>query len=328
MTTQSTSLILPPTPDLSIFANGKQLRPEVEMMLTNAYAPFFADAHQILTEAESLTVTDPADAEGQREARKQRLKLQRVRIDCQDKHDDLKKDVLVLGRAIDGVNNVLRDGVKKREAELMEMETLAERMEEQRLNALRDDRLNQLPGLKYIPQVDDLAKLTDEEWAKELAECNRRFADDAAAAKREQEAKDAEDRKRAEEAAKLKADNAKLAEEARILREEREAAESKRKAEQSKADAQLKAANEAKLKAERDAQALRDAEADARRQKEEAERKAACAPDREKIMAFADMIDALTVPEMATEPGKVVAGSVARQVAGLAKWIRAQVVGL
>ena len=82
---------------------------------------------------------------------------------------------------------------------------------------------------------------------------------------------------------------------------QREAEAKKEREAREKAEADLKARQEAEAKAKRDAEAKAKADAEA---KAEAERKAKAAPDKEKLLNFARMIEAIELPELSTKEAK------------------------
>lgn len=63
----------------------------------------------------------------------------------------------------------------------------------------------------------------------------------------------------------------------------------------------------------------------ARKEREALKAKAAAAPDREKLKAFAVSVACLQLPEMATEEGKAKAREIAAKVRGFSKWINERV---
>lgn len=70
------------------------------------------------------------------------------------------------------------------------------------------------------------------------------------------------------------------------------------------------------------------AEAKAKAEAAESARLAAQAPDKEKLVAFAASVEALTVPEVTTEAAQKVRTEVSAKVRNFANWIRAQSAGL
>ena len=139
-------------------------------------------------------------------------------------------------------------------------------------------------------------------------------------------AKAAEERKAIEAAAEIER---KKSESARL------AAEEVARKERAKIEAKAKQEAEAREKAEREAKALRDAEAkrladieSARLAKEKADadaaKKAAAAPDKNKLVEFAGIVRALSVPEAKSADGKRIAAEIAEKVLSFANWIEKQ----
>ena len=194
---------------------------------------------------------------------------------------------------------------------------------------------------KMFEQISEVAaadakKKADEETARK-AEAER-----IAKVQAEQEA----ERKRLEEIArKQEEENARIKAEqeaaAQKIRDERAAIESEKKrladaeaARLKKIEDEKKKAEEAKTLAERiererkeaAEKAIRDAEEKANREAEEkakreealriaAEKKAARAPDKVKLLALADAMEAVTVPCMKTEEGKIIVGDFQSEIA-------------
>jgi colicin import membrane protein len=145
-------------------------------------------------------------------------------------------------------------------------------------------------------EAEDKARKERQDAAFQLAEQTRK-AEEAAAAERarvqkEREAAEAKAAKeRAELEAKAKVEKEKAdAENARKL-----AAEKKKAAEATELAAKERAARE---KAEAESRAAREAEEKRIADELEAKRKAATAPDREKLMKFAEAVRALQIPEL------------------------------
>jgi hypothetical protein len=166
-----------------------------------------------------------------------------------------------------------------------------------------------------------------------IAEENERLRKEAAEReermKAEREAAAAKQREIEEEARKERlAEQARREVERQRVEAEKAAAEAKARAEREEAEAKAKAEREAREKIEAEAAALRrEAEekrkAEEKRQADEAAAKAnaAKAPDREKLIAFADAVRALTPGEMKTAAGNQIVGEILDQVAKFAAWI-------
>jgi colicin import membrane protein len=209
-----------------------------------------------------------------------------------------------------------------RRAEEERLAKLKAEAEERERIRLENERLKKEAEEREAAQRLERARL---ERAKQEAEERARQEREAAAARL------AEEKRRAEEAA--------AAERKRVLAE-REAAEAKAKAEREKlaaenarrlAEEQKKAAaaaevarkeREAREKAESEARAAREAEQKRLADEAEAKRRAAAAPDREKLAALAAAVRALEMPELATLAGVTLVAEIAAQREKFAFWIK------
>lgn len=185
-------------------------------------------------------------------------------------------------------------------------------------------------------------RIAEENRMRVAAEERERKRQEELEAAREQARKDAEARSKAEaEAARVRAESEKAIAEAnakaKALREKEAKAHeaAMREADRKAAEAEIKAKQEkaiadAKIEAQRKEVERVTAERNKREAEEkakvEAERialeNAAKAPDRDKLLAFAAAVEALTVPDMKTESGNVARNAIAEQTIRFGKWIR------
>lgn len=180
---------------------------------------------------------------------------------------------------------------------------------------------------KQKEAADAAAEKAKADAEAELAKARATAAKEAARLKAEADAKLDEERKLAERAAaKLKAEaDAKLAEQKRIadeqaLKEREESARKLKEADDARkaVEAQAKAIREASEKAQREAQ---EAAAKAKADAELAEKKAAAAPDKEKLLNFANAIRALEIPAFSTDAAKSLSSVIASQREKFAAWL-------
>jgi hypothetical protein len=348
------------------------LAPAEAEPLKTAFLTMFGQAEKWVAQAKSIVVTDATDLRGMKLARETRLAIREIRCNGENARKKLKADIVLKGRAIDGIANVLKALCEPAEAHLEEQEKFAERAEAKRIADLVAVRSAELVALAVDPAFYRLGDMTPEAYAQLVASIKA-----AAAAKIEAErvaeaariaaieADKAERARVAAENARLKAESEEREKAAKIERETAakalSAAEAKAKAEREKAAAEAaKAAEqarkereaiEAKAKAERDeavrvaaeqkkiadAEALKEKQA---REKAEAElaaqrkaaadkaaaetlaaQQAAAAPDRIKIVALANVVRGIAIPEMSTENGKTARAEIAAKVEQFAKWI-------
>jgi hypothetical protein len=286
------------------------------------FLPFFEQAQYWKDKAESLVITDVSQVHEMKMAREARLALRDIRINSDKTRKELKEDSLRYGKAVQGVYNVIEYLITPIEKHLEEQEKFAEIQEAKRKAQLKAWRETELePYKEFIPYGIDLANMPEESFStflktvkiqmrekileEERLEQERLLKAKAEAEERERINKENERLKKVMAEEKAKADA-----ELKIIREnarkEKEAADAKLKLEQA-AKAKLEA--ELKAKADAEAQQKKDAEAKIKAEKE-AERKRKAAPDKMKLIEFADKIDELMLPDMKSTEAKNIADNV------------------
>ncbi len=344
------------------------LEPASKLTIETAFEGFFSKARDL--SAQAAVITDP------KLARAARLEIKKLRVEAEKKHKDMKADVLLYGRAVDGVKNIFLALVTPIERGLDDIE----KQEERRLAAekaqLNEDRIAlvkpYLDPTMPLP-TGDLADLTEDQFTAVLGNYRLLAETKAAAAKKTEEDRLAAEKAAAEEQERIRLENGRLkaeaAEKEKALAAERAEterlrleAEAKAKAERDAIEAEAKAkraemerlaeierikladiAAEEKRKtdaliaaAAEAARAEREArdkiEAEVRAQKEAAEAKvraeqeaaakAAAAPDREKLLAFADHVKTLNPGTFTTSKGVMIQTEVLAQIDKFATWLR------
>ena len=336
------------------------LEPAAKHSLEIAFTGFFSRAREIAKKAANVTEA--------KTARALRLELKSERVAAEKIRKSLKEDSLRMGKAIDGANNIYLALIVPIEKQMEEIEKAEERAEATQIEAIRKERAETLDSMGHASHGVNLGAMSDPEWtaylqqAKDVYEMRqiraKREAEEAAAELARQEAEKEAQRleairlreEAADAAAALEAERKERAEAEAKAREEQAHKDAAAKAERDKLEAEAaeerrKAAAAAAIetakrqKAEAEAQALRFAEAKRIKDAEAAEvakakaeiiaaKKAASAPDREKLMHFADIVRHLDVPLANSEDGKRVAAEVAVKCEGFARWIEAQVATL
>lgn len=314
--------------------NGDMTMSEVEIMPKESAAPATVEARfaEIMTaakaqleESKKVVVTDPTDVRGMDQSRAMRLSIRQIRIAGEKAHTELKADILRAGRAIDGMKNILMQMCEPEEARLLDQEKIEERIQKDREAKLRAEReavlvaLGENPGMhgpfETFPQAYWDSRVADIKVAKEAREAAAKKAQEEAAAKAKAEREEA-DRIRAENA-RLKAESdAKDA----AMRAEREAAQAAIREAQAKAEEEAAKLAKERAKMEADAKARADAEAARIKAEATAKRKAASAPDKEKLVAYLAAIAAIPAPTMATDVGKTAAATITEKLRAFGVW--------
>jgi len=319
-------------------------------------------AKQAVEESKSINVTDPADVRGMKAAREARLAIRAIRIEADKAHKELKADVLRVGRAIDGMKNIVLQATEPEEKRLEDCEKYAERIQAQRDAELQTARMQELADLGEIPEHHGvLHVLTADMWAhkingikamiqarKDAEEKTRIEAEAKAKAEREEQERIRAENERlrqetAEKEQQLKAER-EAAEKARKEAEavakaerdaieakakaEREAAEKKAKAEADKLREQARKAEVARAEAERKIAEEKAAEEAKRKQEEAAKARAEKAPDADKLAAYMAAFDALPLPEMKTKDGKAALADIATLRGKYAAYIAGKITAL
>jgi hypothetical protein len=323
------------------------LAPQTVSLITEGFSAFYTQADEWRQKAASIVVTSIEDKDQIKAARDARLALKNIRVGADKTRKAMKEDSLRLGRAIDGAYNLLEHAIKPLETYLEDQEKIAERLEHERLQNLRETRLAALKEADpdHIPS-GDVAAYFDADFEKILGDVRDLRKLRIERQQREEQERIEREKKDAEERERIRLENEKLkaeaaarelemkAERERMEKERREAEETARK-EREAAEAKARAEAAARAKAEAEARELR--EAAEKREREEraaaakveadriaAEKKAAKAPDKAKLRGFAQQVRLLVVPEATTDDGKRVAAEIASKVEGFAKWIETQ----
>ena len=322
------------------------LEPAAKTSIETAFSGYFQQAAEWKDKV--ATITDP------KEARAARLTLVKLRTGADAVRVENKAQYLRMSKAIDGANNIFLALVVPLEQQCEAIEKAEERRIAAERIARATERLEAVkpfvePGFP-IPPLGDLSDVQFTEYlagAKLLHETKIAAAAKAEADRIEREAQEAREREaqrlenirlKAEAEAREKAMQAERAarEKERIqIEAARIAAEEVARKERAKIEAKAKQEAEAREKAEREAKALRDAEAkrladieSARLAKEKADadaaKKAAAAPDKSKLVEFAGIVRALSVPETKSADGKRIAAEIAEKVLSFANWIEKQ----
>lgn len=316
------------TSELATIAQQSGLEQTKMSDLLAKFAEPFQQAQYIINESKGITVTSEDQKAEMEEARVARLELKRLRVDTEHTRKELKEQSLREGKAIDGMANIIKAMIIPTEEYLESQEKFAERLAAERYAHRCAERKSQLEKYVTDPTYFKYEDLGDEEFkaliqqlvdAKAAREEAERKAKEVAEAeaKRLEEERVAREKAAAAEAERMRKENEKLRSEAiareaelaeqRAIEEKRQAVE---RAEQEKklAAEQAKAAEERAKREAIEAEQRRQAEveAKAKAQAEEEQRQALLAPDKEKLVKFADDIERIQLPAVANrEAGKV-----------------------
>lgn len=308
--------------ELTTILKEKNIAQENAKALLDAFGAPFEEAGEILKDyrfdddgnliptKETIAVTQEDQFDLMAEASDKRKALKKIRSSVENKRKELKADSLRTGQAIDSIAKRVKNAIEPAEKYLEMQEKFAELKQAEREAKLKTERVEKL--LAYTDDISlyNIDSMNQEQFDSLLA--SLKSAHEAAI---EAEKKAEADRLAAAEAekkrqAEIEAENIKLKKEAETIEAERAA---ERKAEQEKLD-KIQAEKDAEIKAEREKREAIEAEQAAKlalesKQKadaEEARREALLAPDKNKLIEFANQIDAIELPNVQNrEAGKL-----------------------
>lgn len=245
-----------------------------------------------------LKVRGLDDKDGLAACHSARMIVKNVRVSIEKERKALKKGVLEVGRQIDDVADELTRPLVEVETHLENEESIVVKEKERKAaeeaaakKAKLDQRLTALLNVRFMGHPAEVEKMTTGQFEDFLAEAaklhNQRLADEVAA----EVARKAESDRLAAERAELDRQKAEQAAAQKLLDDERRRLELER----AKADAAEKAKQEAEA---RHAKQLADAEASRVAAEAARLRAEALRPDKEKLLAVADAVQAIVVPEV------------------------------
>jgi len=296
--------------------------------LGQIWGQYSASVKSLKITADSIQVFSVNDALGMKLARTTRLELRQIRIAVEKRRKELGDGLLRETQKINGAAKAIKDAIDPIEARLLEIEEFTERERERQLSRLREERIAELaPYLTAMPPVD-VALMEADSYASFLADAKdlhdiRIKREEAAEAARQAEAARLIEERRA-----VEVENARLRKDAATAAAEIAKERAKYQAEAAAAAAII-AAEKAIAESEKREIAMamekeRAVAADLHQKKLEEERKAASAPDRQKLIAFADKILGLDMQIMSTEAGQAAADNVLKKCKSFANWINEQ----
>ena len=278
-------------------------------MIQKKFSEFYEQAEKLKKEGLGIKVTDISQKDEMKSAREIRLEIKEIRVQAEKARKLLKEDSNRYGKAVQAAYNLIEAECEPTEKYLELQEKFAEvqaAKEKAELKAAREKECQEFSG--FMPTDMDLSNMPKESYEIFLSGLKATKADFIEKSKKEAEArleqerlaKEKAEQERIAKAEKEKAEKELKAKQAELEKQKAKAAADKKKADEALAKA--KAEKEAlerkaeKEKADRIAKEnaekarLAKIEADRLAEKAETERRAAEAPDLEKLSVFAQKI--------------------------------------
>lgn len=287
-----------------------------------------------------LKVLGLDDKEGLQKVHEARMEVRRHRIDVEKARKKLKEDSLDYGRRVDAEAKRITGLLEPIESYLEEQESIVERekerlrqIEEQKKREKLKDRLDKLAKVGAMRDPSIVAAIPDEAFNSMLENAEREFeaklkreAEEAAERDRQNELLrierdriEAERKQQEEERRKLAAEQEAINAERRRIDAEKQKAEQEERMRLAKIEAEKVAIERARVEAE-----LKE-KAEQKRLADERERLAAeeaLKPDLQKLIDFANAIDALPIPVLKTKKALAFVSSMKIELTTLTNKIR------
>lgn len=211
------------------------------------FAPYMRKVSEVSEQAKVINYVEPADKDAQL-ARELRLQLVRNRTASDGIKEENKRAILIEGRLIDSLYNVVKHASELTEGELMKVEKHREQQIANERAKLKHERTQSLIDYCDNPEMFDLANMSEQAFNNLLT--GQKLAHEA---KIEVERKAEADRIKAEELARIEAERIQAEYDAEQARIKLENDRLKKEAEEKEAALKLeREENERKLQAERD----------------------------------------------------------------------------
>jgi len=343
--------------ELTTVVNNSGLEKTKSQKLLEMFTPYFNKMGEIEGKIKAINAENPGK-EDVKIAREIRLALKNNRVAAEKVKDDSKAAIIIEGRLIDNLNNIVKNTSKGLELQCEAIEKDAEIKEQARIDALRVSRVELLAPFVEDANIFPLGTMSEDGFndllsgSKLACEAKEEAARIAEELRIKQEAeKLAEDKRIREENERLKkeadekeaalqaerAEAARLAKiehdkQATILKAEQEKAAAERKAIEDKARAEAEKAKaehdrlQAELKSKQDAERLQAervaAEAKA---KADAEKKAAKAPDKDKLKAMLATMPSFMVTGLKSADSEAIAKLISDKFEAFKTWAAAQI---
>lgn len=217
-----------------------------------------------------------------KEARNLRLKIRDVRTNTENVRKKEKAEYIRVGKAIDGISNIIKYAVSEKEEKLKSIENHFEILEQERKAKLQAERVELLKEFVEDAEERDLSSMEEDVWEAYLTSKKQAYFDMIKAERKAEEERLKKQEEEAKERERIRLENEKLKKEA----EEREKLAQLEREKQAKLEAEKQAKEEAeRKKIEEERRKEREAhEAKLKAEREEREKQARIEEEKRKAI--------------------------------------------
>jgi colicin import membrane protein len=286
--------------ELQVILKEQGVATENAKQLLEAFGAPFEEAGEILQDYQTIKVESEDDTDAMAEARAKRLALKKVRTTVENKRKELKSDIVKAGKAIDSVAKFVKEVITPAEDYLQLQEDFVKIKQQKELDERRAARLFELGGLVEDPSVYNIDALDDEQYVELVERLTQEKSDREAAAKLAEEVRLKEEAAEKARQAEITAENERLKAEAVKREAEQAAANAKANAEQDRLKAEAQKAAQEKQALEAEIARRAEEERKAVEEAAAAEKAKAAAPDRDKLLAYAQALQDVAKPTLSS----------------------------
>lgn len=309
-------------------------------VILESFTKFIGQFNELESKAKAIVITDVSQKSDMVVARETRLALKEIRVNTEKTRKELKERSVREGKAIDGIANIVKALIVPVEEYLESQEKFIENIETAKRNKMIEERTATLSLYVEDISVYNFYDLSDEAFENLVAQVKSIYDAKQEEIKKIEAKRIADEKAAKEEAEKNKIEVEKLRKE----KEERDAKEAKEKTEREEKAAKEKAIADAKLKAEQDARLklekeIKDKEiAELKKKQEEeakikaeneakekAKREAELAPEKDKLLAYAESIRMIKSPDGLSKVGLEVVKTVEAKLLAISQEIKLKV---
>lgn len=272
----------------------------------------------LLELGKGINVTDVSQTELISTAREIRLSLKRVRNVIENKRKSLKENIVLRGKAIDGMANIFKAMIVPVETHLEDQERFVEIQEKKRLDELAASREAKLAPYVHDLGCYDLRNMTDQGFEQLLKSSKIAFEQQQEAERKAEEDRKAKAEADRKEQERIRAENARLKKD----QEERDKKFAEERRARQKAEAEARAIKEEQDRREQEEKDRQEAEEQARKKAEE---KALRAPDKIKLLKLLDSIAQIQKPPVKSKSAKKTVDEVYERLLKIILFIQEQV---
>jgi len=300
------------------------VNPQSEIII-NKFMPVFMEAKTQIELSVDIKVTDISQVEDMRKAKEIRLALKRIRNNADSIREELKAESLKYGNAVQGVFNLIKDAIKPVEERLEESEKFKERLEEEKAKTIKAERINLLSQYVEDWTVYSLDGMNEEVFTNLLSGAKTVWESKQAEIKKTEDERLAKIKEDNKENERVRIENAKLLKEKESRDAEQKKIDDAHKKELEKERAlQKELADELKKKNDAESKRIQDRDNEIAENAEK-ERQSKLAPEKDKLVDYAEMIKNIKSPEDLSKAGLEIIKGVEAKLLAISQEIKLKI---